>query len=38
MKTAGLPCSDIIVQNGQGSDSTFLTDAQADITNGARCC
>jgi len=35
MKTAGLPGSDIIVQNGQGSDSTFLSDAKADITNGA---
>jgi D-xylose transport system substrate-binding protein len=35
MAAAGLPSSDIIVQNGQGSDSTFLTDAKADITNGA---
>ncbi len=35
MKAAGLPGSDIIVQNGQGSDSTFLSDAKADITNGA---
>ena len=35
MAMAGLPASDIIVQNGQGSDSTFLTDAQSDITNGA---
>ncbi len=32
---AGLPASDMIVQNAQGSDTTFLTDAQADITNGA---
>jgi len=32
---AGLPASDIIVQNAQGSDSTFITDAQSDITNGA---
>jgi D-xylose transport system substrate-binding protein len=32
---AGLPASDIIVQNAQGSDSTFVTDAQSDITNGA---
>jgi D-xylose transport system substrate-binding protein len=32
---AGLPASDIIVQNALGSDSTFLTDAQTDITNGA---
>ncbi len=27
--------SDIIIQNAQKSDSTFLTDAQSDITNGA---
>lgn len=32
---AGLSSSDIIVQNAQGSDSTFVTDAQSDITNGA---
>jgi D-xylose transport system substrate-binding protein len=32
---AGVPVSDIIIQNAQGSDSTFLTDAQSDITNGA---
>ena len=32
---AGLPASDIIIQNAQESDTTFLTDAQADITNGA---
>jgi D-xylose transport system substrate-binding protein len=32
---AGLPASDMIVQNALGSDSTFLTDAQSDITNGA---
>jgi D-xylose transport system substrate-binding protein len=32
---AGLPSSDMIVQNALGSDSTFLTDAQSDITNGA---
>jgi D-xylose transport system substrate-binding protein len=32
---AGLPASDMIVQNAQGSDSTFITDAQSDITNGA---
>jgi len=32
---AGVPASDIIVQNAQKSDSTFLTDAQTDITNGA---
>jgi D-xylose transport system substrate-binding protein len=35
MASAGLPASDIIVQNALGSDSTFLTDAQSDITNGA---
>jgi D-xylose transport system substrate-binding protein len=33
---AGLPSSDIIIQNGQGSDSTFIADAQADIQNGAK--
>jgi D-xylose transport system substrate-binding protein len=32
---AGIPASDIIIQNAQKSDSTFLTDAQSDITNGA---
>ena len=32
---AGLSASDITVQNGNGSDSTFLSDAQSDITNGA---
>jgi D-xylose transport system substrate-binding protein len=35
MTDAGLPSSDIIVQNALGSDQTFLTDAEADITNGA---
>jgi D-xylose transport system substrate-binding protein len=35
LSTAGLPSSDIIVQNALGSDSTQLTDAQSDITNGA---
>jgi D-xylose transport system substrate-binding protein len=35
MAAAGLASSDIIVQNGLGSDSTFLTDAQSDVTNGA---
>jgi D-xylose transport system substrate-binding protein len=35
MVAAGVPSSDIIIQNAQGSDSTFLTDAQTDITNGA---
>ncbi|MCW2967605.1 MAG: solute-binding protein [Solirubrobacteraceae bacterium] len=32
---AGLSSSDVIVQNAGGSDSTMLTDAQSDITNGA---
>ena len=32
---AGIPASDIIIQNAQKSDQTFLTDAQTDITNGA---
>ncbi|HWE11934.1 MAG TPA: substrate-binding domain-containing protein [Solirubrobacteraceae bacterium] len=32
---AGVPASDIIIQNAQKSDSTFLTDAQSDITKGA---
>lgn len=32
---AGLPSSDITVQNAQGSDSTFITDAESAITNGA---
>jgi D-xylose transport system substrate-binding protein len=33
---AGLPASDIITpQNAQGSDTTFLSDVKADISNGA---
>ena len=32
---AGLPASDIIVQNAQKSDTTFMTDVKADISNGA---
>ena len=32
---AGLSSSDMTVQNALGSDSTFVTDAQSDITNGA---
>jgi D-xylose transport system substrate-binding protein len=32
---AGLSSSDMIVQNALGSDSTFVTDAESDITNGA---
>jgi len=35
LAAAGLSSSDIIVQNAGGSDSTQLTDAQTDITNGA---
>ncbi|HUA96502.1 MAG TPA: substrate-binding domain-containing protein, partial [Acidimicrobiales bacterium] len=35
MQKAGLATSDIIVQNAQGSDTTQLTDAETDITNGA---
>jgi D-xylose transport system substrate-binding protein len=34
-KAAGLTSSQISVKNAQGSDSTFVTDAEADITNGA---
>ena len=30
------PSSDIIIQNAQGSDTTFYTDAQQDITKGAK--
>ncbi|HEX3946154.1 MAG TPA: substrate-binding domain-containing protein, partial [Acidimicrobiales bacterium] len=32
---AGLKPSQYIIQNAQGSDTTALTDAQTDITNGA---
>jgi D-xylose transport system substrate-binding protein len=35
LQTAGLTASQFSVQNAQGSDSTQLSDAQADITNGA---
>jgi D-xylose transport system substrate-binding protein len=35
MAAAGLSSSDSVVQNALGSDSTFLTDAQSDITKGA---
>jgi D-xylose transport system substrate-binding protein len=35
MQLAGLPSSDIIVQNALNSDATEYSDAQADITNGA---
>jgi D-xylose transport system substrate-binding protein len=34
--TAGLPSSDFSIQNAQGSDATELTDAQSDISNGAK--
>jgi len=33
---AGLSASQYIIQNAQGSTTTQLTDAQADITNGAK--
>jgi D-xylose transport system substrate-binding protein len=36
MLAAGIPSSDIIIQNALGSDTTFFTDAQEDITNGAK--
>jgi D-xylose transport system substrate-binding protein len=35
LAAAGVPSSDVIVQNAGGSDSTMLTDAQSDVTNGA---
>jgi D-xylose transport system substrate-binding protein len=34
-EAAGLSSSQVSVKNAQGSDNTFVTDAQADITNGA---
>jgi len=36
MTKAGIPSSDIIVQNAHGSDSTFYADAQGDIAKGAK--
>jgi len=36
MQKAGLSSSNIIVQNAQGSDSQFFTDAQTDISKGAK--
>ena len=33
---AGLPASDVIAQNGQGSDTTFMTDVKSDISNGVK--
>ena len=35
LEAAGVPASDIIIQNAQASDSQFLSDAQSDITKGA---
>ena len=35
LMAAGVPASDIIIQNAQGSDSQFYADAQSDITKGA---
>jgi D-xylose transport system substrate-binding protein len=35
LAAAGVSSSDVIVQNAGGSDSTMLTDAQSDVTNGA---
>ena len=35
LAAAGLSSSDVIIQNAQKSDSTFLTDAESDVTNGA---
>ncbi|HEY2654194.1 MAG TPA: substrate-binding domain-containing protein, partial [Solirubrobacteraceae bacterium] len=32
---AGLPSGDMTVENALGSDSTFVTDAESAITNGA---
>jgi D-xylose transport system substrate-binding protein len=34
-EAAGLTSSQISIKNAQGQDSTFVTDAEADITNGA---
>jgi D-xylose transport system substrate-binding protein len=36
LSDAGLKSSQINIQNAGGSDSTFITDVQADITNGAK--
>jgi D-xylose transport system substrate-binding protein len=36
LEDAGLKPSQIIIQNAQGSDATFITDAQSDITAGAK--
>jgi D-xylose transport system substrate-binding protein len=36
LEDAGLKSSQIIIQNAGGSDATFITDAQSDITAGAK--
>jgi D-xylose transport system substrate-binding protein len=36
LEDAGLKPSQIIIQNAQGSDATFITDVQADITAGVK--
>jgi D-xylose transport system substrate-binding protein len=36
MELAGIPASDIIVENALGSDTTMLTQAEAAITSGAK--
>ncbi len=36
MEDAGLKSSQIVIQNAQGSDATEYSDAQADITSGAK--
>jgi D-xylose transport system substrate-binding protein len=36
LKKAGIPSSDITVQNAHGSDQTFYADAQGDIAKGAK--
>jgi len=36
LEDAGLKSSQVIIQNAQGSDLTFITDVQADITAGAK--
>jgi D-xylose transport system substrate-binding protein len=34
-KAAGMPSKDVIIQNGEGSDNVFYTDAVADVANHA---
>ena len=36
LMAAGMSSGNIIIQNAQGSDSTFVTDVQSDITAGAK--